>query len=100
VKTGVMTARRAQRKVPDGKLVRMDAVCEHNVLSNIRITGDFFVYPEEALSNIERDLNAGGLSGHEEDLEERVGSIVSSNDARLVGFGAKDIADLMRELKC
>lgn len=95
-----MPARRAQRKVPDGKLVRMDAVCGGGVFSNIRITGDFFVYPEEALANIERDLSAGRLSGREDDLETKVVSIVTSNNAVLVGFGAKDIADLLRELQC
>lgn len=95
-----MPARRAQRKVPDGKLVRLDAVCGDGVFSDIRITGDFFVYPEEALTNIERDLIAGRLNGMEEDLDTKVGSIVSSNNATLVGFGAKDIADLLRELRC
>jgi lipoate-protein ligase A len=95
-----MPARRAQRKVPDGKLVRLDAVCADGVFSDIRITGDFFVYPEEALANIERSLNASRLNGKEGDLEMKVGSIVSSSNATLVGFGPKDIADLMRELQC
>jgi lipoate---protein ligase len=98
--TAPMPVRRAQRKVPDGKLVRIDAVCERGVLSSIRITGDFFVYPEEALMNIERDLNARGFNGREEDLEMKVGTIVSSNNARLVGFGVGDLADLLRELQC
>jgi lipoate-protein ligase A len=93
-----MPSRRAQRKVPDGKLVRMDAACADGFLSAIRITGDFFVHPEEALANIERDLNASRLHGGEADLESKVGSIVSANNALLVGFGAKDIADLLREL--
>ncbi|MGD0818525.1 MAG: hypothetical protein ABR986_09055 [Methanomassiliicoccales archaeon] len=95
-----MPARRAQRKVPGGKLVRVDAVCEQGVLSKIRITGDFFVHPEEALTSIERDLNAGGLSGHEEDLEQRVDAIIIASGAKLVGFGANDITDLLRELRC
>jgi hypothetical protein len=78
----------------------VDAVCVDGVFSDIRITGDFFVYPEEALTNIERDLRAGRLNGGEKDLEMKVGSIVTSNNARLVGFGANDIADLLRELQC
>jgi lipoate---protein ligase len=95
-----MPTRRAQRKVPDGKLVRIDALCEDGALSHIRITGDFFIHPEEALAGIERDLGTGEFNGHESDLEERVVSIVSANGARLIGFGPKDIADMMRELRC
>ena len=95
-----MPARRAQRKVPGGKLVRIDADCQEGVLSRVRITGDFFVQPEEALAGIERDLNASRLNGHESDLELKVDVIVSSNGATLLGFGPKDIADLLRELRC
>ena len=95
-----MPARRAQRKIPGGKLVRVDAVCEGHHLSNIRITGDFFVHPEEALAQIERDLEASALSGNEPDLEKLIGAVILANDARLVGFGARDIADLLREIRC
>jgi len=95
-----MSTRRAQKKVPEGKLVRIDAVCEGHHLSNIRITGDFFVHPEEALAGIERDLEAAALRGNEPDLERIVGSLIGANAARLVGFGARDIADLLREIRC
>ena len=95
-----MPARRSQRKVPYGKLVRMDAVCEQHIITNIRITGDFFVHPEEALFSIERELNMMGLTGNEGDLARKVGSIVSSNGATLIGFGAEDIAYLLKELQC
>ena len=95
-----MPARRSQRKVPDGKLVRMDAVCEQHIITNIRITGDFFVHPEEALFSIERELNMMRLTGNEEDLARKVGSIVSANGATLIGFGPDDIAYLLRELQC
>ena len=95
-----MPTRRAQKKVPGGKLVRIDAVCEGHHLTNIRITGDFFVHPEGALANIERDLEARDLSGNEPDLERLVETMIVANEARLIGFGAKDVADLLRELKC
>ena len=95
-----MPARRAQRKVPWGKLVRVDAVCEGRRFTSIQITGDFFVHPEEALAIIERDLEEKALSGNEPDLERLIGAVIAVNDALLIGFGAKDIADLLREIKC
>ena len=95
-----MPARRSQRKVPGGKLVRMEAVCEGHFISDIHISGDFFVHPEEALFSIERGLDEMRLSGNEKDLEERVGSAIAAIGATLIGFGAGDIADLLREMQC
>jgi hypothetical protein len=78
----------------------MDAVCERDIISNIRISGDFFVHPEEALSTMESELDGLRLTGDEEDLEQRVGSIVSASGAVLIGFGANDLVYLLRELRC
>jgi len=95
-----MPARRSQRKVPGGKLVRMEAVCEGHFISDIHISGDFFVHPEEALFSIERGLDEMRLNGNEDDLLERVGLAVSAAGATLIGFGAGDIADLLKEIRC
>lgn len=95
-----MPARRSQRKVPGGKLIRVNAVCEQHIISSIHISGDFFVHPEKALFSIERGLDEMRLSGNEMDLEEKVGLVISAIGATLIGFGAGDIADLLRELKC
>jgi lipoate-protein ligase A len=86
--------------VPGGKLVRIDAVCEGQVISDIRISGDFFVHPEEALFSIERGLDEMRLNGNEGDMAERVGLAVSAAGATLIGFGAGDIADLLKEIRC
>jgi lipoate---protein ligase len=95
-----MPGRRSQMKVPEGKLVRIEAVCDQGVISNIRITGDFFVHPEEALFTIERELDGLRLTGKEEDLGQKVITTVSASGATLIGFGPDNIADLLRELRC
>jgi lipoate-protein ligase A len=95
-----MPARRSQVKVPDGKLVRLDAVCEQHIISDIKISGDFFVHPEEALFTIERGLDGLGLTGTEEDLAHKVGLVVSDSGAVLIGFTTDDIVSLLKELRC
>ena len=95
-----MPPRRAQRKVPGGKLVRIEADCDGGHFSKVLITGDFFVHPEEALGQIEKDIEESALNGNEEELERLIESIIQSNDARLVGFGAKDIAEILKEIRC
>jgi lipoate---protein ligase len=39
-------------KVPRGKLVVVDLDIENGVVRNVRLTGDFFLYPEDALPSI------------------------------------------------
>ena len=39
-------------KTPGGKLVQVDFDLEDERLRNVEVTGDFFLYPEEALAKI------------------------------------------------
>lgn len=43
-------------KAPKG-LLRIEADLEDDILSGVRITGDFFMIPEEALPRLEKHLN-------------------------------------------
>jgi hypothetical protein len=43
-------------KVPDGKLLKLFLAVENNIIEEIQITGDFFVYPEEAIMQLEQRL--------------------------------------------
>ena len=52
-------------KTPGGKLVVVDFELRDNELRNVRVSGDFFLYPEEALSEI-----TGALEGLPADLSE------------------------------
>ena len=36
-------------KTPGGKLVQVDFDVRHDRLVNVEVSGDFFLYPEEAL---------------------------------------------------
>ncbi len=52
-------------KTPNGKLVAVDFEVEEGVLRNVQVSGDFFLYPEEALADI-----TGVLQGLPADLTE------------------------------
>jgi lipoate-protein ligase A len=43
-------------KVPNGKLVRVSAKVEGDKIVSARITGDFFLHPEESIFELERAL--------------------------------------------
>ncbi len=54
-------------KVPRGKLVVVDLDIENDQVRNMRLTGDFFLYPEDALTSIVDALDRApaGRPAHE-----------------------------------
>jgi lipoate-protein ligase A len=46
--------RSADYKAPGGKLVRVRLKEEHGLIRSVRITGDFFLVPEESLGTLEK----------------------------------------------
>jgi len=81
---------KAAYKVEGGKLVKVSVEAEQGKISGIRITGDFFLYPEEAISTLENNLLETELE--ESKLVEKIDSIVKGNSIQLFGFNAKDLA--------
>lgn len=56
-------------KIPGGKLVGVDVAAERGVLRHVRVAGDFFLEPDEALDAVNRalegapaDIDAAGLA--------------------------------------
>lgn len=43
-------------KVPNGKLLKIFLELSGNKISGLKITGDFFLYPEDAIEKIENTL--------------------------------------------
>jgi lipoate-protein ligase A len=52
-------------KTPGGKLVRVDFEIQNGALREVVVSGDFFLYPDEALTEI-----TGALDGIPADLSE------------------------------
>ena len=78
-------------KVPRGKLVVVDFDLIDDVIHNVRITGDFFLYPDDSL-----DALAGGLEGAPagagvETYRELVARAVPEG-TEMVGFSPEGIA--------
>jgi lipoate-protein ligase A len=82
----------ASTKVPDGKLVTV-AVTYGDRIESVTITGDFFLEPPEARSDLE-----AAIEGHPTDVSrERLHTAIEDVDAQLIGFGVADLADITLE---
>ena len=79
-------------KVPKGKLIKIFLETDSGTIRDIRITGDFFMHPEEAIENLEQDLNGTKLS----DVKEKLDRFFTNVDA----FGVTADALQYAILKC
>ena len=78
-------------KVPQGKLLKISLEYDEkdNVITDIRITGDFFAYPEEAIELMEKKLRNTVME--REQLLEKVRSIITENHIQFIGVDAEGL---------
>ena len=82
-----------QEKVPGGKMICADFDVAEGRISRIKITGDFFLHPEDKLIKIEEALIGETL----DNVEGKVAKVLSENDAKLIGVEPKDIQALLKK---
>ncbi|MNK54079.1 hypothetical protein D3C87_730530 [compost metagenome] len=82
-------------KVPGGKLVVADLEVRDGRLADVRISGDFFLEPPEALEAINRGLNGMPADSAELELAVAVQSALPPN-AEMFGFSAEAVAVVLR----
>ncbi len=84
--------KRAEYKVPGGKLLAAELGVEGGRLVGVKITGDFFMHPETAIIDLEKALDNTPTA----DLEDRVNRFFQENDVTLFGVEAGDFVKVVR----
>lgn len=84
---------RRDRKVPGGKLLRVELEAESGLVLRALVRGDFFAHPEEAFEAAE-----AALSGLPVDrIGEAALELFSKPPLRLFGAASSDIAQALQE---
>jgi lipoate-protein ligase A len=78
-------------KVPGGKLVVADFDVIDGKLAGVRITGDFFLYPDSALAEINAALEAASVAAGPEVWSRLIRDRLPA-DVEMLGFGPDDVA--------
>ena len=80
-------------KVPQGKLLKISLEYDEkkNVITDIRITGDFFAYPEEAIELLETKLKNIALGRKQ--LLEKISSIIAEYHIQCIGINAESLTE-------
>ena len=86
----------AKQKVKEGKVVKVEVDCD-NVISDIKITGDFFIHPEDMLDEIEKSIIGLERSASVETITSTIQSRIADRDVQMIGISPESIALLIRE---
>ena len=80
-------------KVPNGKLLKifLEYNEKNNNIESLKITGDFFAYPEESIVTIEYKLKNAQLK--REFLLEKINSIIKENQIKFIGLNAEGLTE-------
>ncbi len=86
----------ASQKVREGKLVKVEVECDE-FIRKIKITGDFFLHPEDILEMIEESILGLGKDAGMEEIASRIHEIVEANDVQMIGVSPESLAQVIRE---
>lgn len=82
---------RGDYKTVGGKLVTVNFDVQNGNLTNVQVSGDFFLYPEEALGDIREALEGLPSSANEQAITQRICGAVGP-DVTMVGFSPEAVA--------
>ena len=84
--------KRAEYKVPGGKLLVAETEVKGGVLITVKVMGDFFMHPEEAINDLEEALSGKHVSKIDEIVEEFFGG----KEITLFGVSEKDFVHVLK----
>lgn len=79
------------RKFKNGKMVKVWVRSEGGVIQRLRISGDFFAYPEEGIEMIEKELVGTDCANVRGAIESAAGGIL------LIGVSVEDLISMIEE---
>lgn len=82
-------------KTPGGKLVVVDFDVRDGLLTGAMVSGDFFLYPEEALEHIAGALDGLPAGATEEQIAESVAAALPEG-TEMLGFSPEAVAIAVR----
>ena len=79
-------------KIPQGKLVKieLDFDPKGKLIEAVKVTGDFFIYPEDSIRMIENRFM--GLPLDKKFMAESLSGFLAENEIQVFGFSPEDLA--------
>jgi lipoate---protein ligase len=84
------------KKIPNGKMIRLK-IEAGDIITTIKITGDFFLHPEESIDAIEKNLLDMPINASAEEFAKKIHQSLQTEHAAFIGVTPEDIAGAMVE---
>ena len=81
-------------KVPNGKLLKIDLELQDSKIQKINLRGDFFMYPEEAITDLEDFLLGQSI---DKNLSKLIDGFLAEKQVQVYGFTAQDLEDILMQ---
>jgi lipoate-protein ligase A len=79
-----------------GKLLRIDIAC-NTTITDLKITGDFFMHPEETLEQIVSALIGTEVPIQKEEIRRKINYVCHNNETEIIGLTIDDIVNTIIE---
>ncbi|CAG0986481.1 hypothetical protein METP3_02389 [Methanosarcinales archaeon] len=83
-------------KVKEGKIVKVEVELDFDVIKKLRITGDFFLHPEEVLDDIEKSMTGLKKDVSFDTIVFKIQNIVKDHNTQMIGISPESIAEVLR----
>ena len=83
--------KRYNYKIPNGKLIRIKIELSNDKINYFKLSGDFFIYPEEKIIEIENSIIGKSRNEYSKSLNETI----TRNNIQLVGLKEEDITNII-----
>jgi lipoate-protein ligase A len=79
-----------------GKLLRID-IAYNTTITDLKITGDFFMHPEETLEQIVSALIGTEVPIQKEEIRRKINYVCHNNETEIIGLTIDDIVNTIIE---
>ncbi|MCW4014339.1 MAG: lipoate--protein ligase family protein [Candidatus Bathyarchaeota archaeon] len=83
---------KAEYKIPGGKLLACTVETENNVITELKISGDFFMHPEETIGNLEKAILGSKLT----DYPDKIRGFFKNTNVMLLGVAQEDFINVIQ----
>ncbi|MEM4254881.1 MAG: lipoate protein ligase C-terminal domain-containing protein [Candidatus Norongarragalinales archaeon] len=87
----------ASEKVEGGKLVSIEVSVEKGLIAKAKITGDFFLHPEESITALENALVGVKVPFDWIDAEKKLLTVITDNQLNLVGVKSGNVISVLHK---
>ncbi len=79
------------------KLLRVDVDFRRNKIREVKISGDFFLYPEDVIIKIERKLKGKRVDDGFKTVKETIQKIINEENVQMIGLSVDSIVNALKE---